>query len=377
MKKYGILLVSGKGTHQSGHAVEFLNDNRCKLIAVTDDINIDNRRKKLNIELADELNIPYIDHIEKALERKDVDIVSVCCEVERRAKIIPLCAQYKKDLYLDKPLGKSEEDINIIADAVNKSGVVVSVQLSRVESHWVQQAKTAIQSGNLGDIRSIHVDELFAKGKAGTILPGVIRQEKSNIKRYTFVEAKAELFDIGWYPIGIASWLMRSNIRKVLALTGNYFFSHHVKCGVEDFGALMFQFDNGVTGSVVAGRYGSMSHPDGGRRRITIIGSKGAETFDPMSPRIEVYNTDPYFIAPEENPSDPMGMFGGGVPKHDKNRWVSLVDEFSFSDVSKFIDCIEKDIKPSIGIEEAKHYSKVILGAYNSAESGNWIAIKD
>ena len=96
-----------------------------------------------------------------------------------------------------------------------------------------------------------------------------------------------------------------------------------------------------------------------------------------MLPRIEVYNTDPYFIAPEENSSDPMGMFGGGAPKHDKNRWVSLVDEFSFSDVSKFIDCIEKDIKPSIGIEEAKHYSKVILGAYNSAESGNWVAIKD
>ena len=241
----------------------------------------------------------------------------------------------------------------------------------------MHQGQTAIQSGNLGDIRSIHVDELFAKGKGGTILPGVIRQEKSNIKRYTFVEAKAELFDIGWYPIGLASWVMGSNIKKVLALTGNYFFSHHVKTGVEDFGALMFQFDNGLTGSVTAGRYGWMSHPDGGRRRLTVIGSKGSEIFDPMNPRIEIYNTDPYFIAPEENPSDPMGMFGGGAPKYSKNRWVSLVDEFRFSDVSKFIDCIEKNIRPSIGIKEAKHYSKVILAAYKSAESLDWITIND
>ena len=72
-----------------------------------------------------------------------------------------------------------------------------------------------------------------------------------------------------------------------------------------------------------------------------------------------------------------MGMFGGGAPKYSKNRWVSLVDEFRFSDVSKFIDCIEKNIRPSIGIKEAKHYSKVILAAYKSAESLDWITIND
>ena len=66
---YGVLLVTGSQTHQENYAKAFAEDKRCKLIALTDEIDIDKRRRDLNERLAWALGIPYIADLAKALER--------------------------------------------------------------------------------------------------------------------------------------------------------------------------------------------------------------------------------------------------------------------------------------------------------------------
>src|SRR5262249_13961984 len=100
--RYGILLVSGNHTHQDNYAQAFAADKRCRLIAVTDEPNIDRRRRDLNERLAKSLTVPYVADLATALARKDVQIVSVCAPPERRARIIVQCAPPGKHLYLHK-----------------------------------------------------------------------------------------------------------------------------------------------------------------------------------------------------------------------------------------------------------------------------------
>ena len=101
---YGVLLVSGSHTHQENYAAAFAADKRARLIAVTDEANIDRRRRELNERLAKVHGIPYVADLDKALADKSVDIVSICAPPERRGRIAVRCAQARKHLYLDKSL---------------------------------------------------------------------------------------------------------------------------------------------------------------------------------------------------------------------------------------------------------------------------------
>ena len=123
MAEYGVLLVSGRRTHQEGHARAFAAHPKCRLVAVTDELDVPQTRADLNRQLADDYRIPYIPDLDEALAREDVDIVSMCADVERRGRVAARCAQAGKHLYLDKPLAGSVEDAEDIAAAVESAGV--------------------------------------------------------------------------------------------------------------------------------------------------------------------------------------------------------------------------------------------------------------
>jgi len=93
---YGLLLVGGAHTHQENYAPAFAADTRCHLIGMVDEADIPVRRRELNQQLADELNIPVLEDLIQAINRDDVDIVSVCVEPERRARVAMLVAQSGK-----------------------------------------------------------------------------------------------------------------------------------------------------------------------------------------------------------------------------------------------------------------------------------------
>ena len=101
---YGILLVAGRRTHQENYALFFASDPRCRLIAVTDEIDVPAYRSTLNQQFAAEMDLPYIPDLDEALAREDVDIASVCAEQERRGRVAVRCAKAGKHLYLDKPM---------------------------------------------------------------------------------------------------------------------------------------------------------------------------------------------------------------------------------------------------------------------------------
>ena len=379
MSKYGVLLISGNRTHQESHAAVFAGHPDCRLVAVADESDVPEVRAELNRDLAGKYGIPYIPDLDEALSRQDVCIVSLCAAMERRGQVALRCAEAGKHLYLDKPLAGSVSDARAIVAAVEKAGVKAQM-FSTIGSAWARKAKDALDGGRVGELKAIHAEVLFAKGKAGTVPEGTVRQEKEKVERFTFVESKREMFDIGVYALALVQWISGLRAQSVYGMTGNYIFAEHAGLDVEDFGALAIRMEGGVTATVLGGRIGWMSHPQGGPQRVDLIGTQGMLTFEAYRPRLEVYNDEPDFRLPHPHPLDPMGMWSSTQAESkvmSKKRWVALNDQSRVmaGDVAAFLRCIDQDREPEMSARCAAQLVEVIMAGYRSAAKGEEVRL--
>lgn len=371
--KYGVLLLGGHRTHQENYAGLFANDSRCQLIAFTDERDAPTERIELAQSLAEERQLPFIPNLDDALAREDVHIVSLCTEVERRGQVGAKCAEAGKHVYLDKPMALNAEDAQMIVEAVARNGVRTQM-FSNIHSSWARTVKEALENGHIGELQAIHCDVMFAKGHPGTAHVGQKRTQYPKLQRYSFVEAKPEMFDIGVYAVSMLNWLTGKRVQHVYCGTGNYFFKEHHGCDVEDFGAMVLTLEDGITGTVAAGRNGWQSHPQGGVRKVHLIGAEATLSFDASSNRLEVFAAELPFEPPPPHPLDPMGMWSSTqseIGMRPKQHWIDVVSENDGQrEFSAFIDCIENGVESEMNAEFAAHSVEIICAGYRSAASG-------
>ena len=337
---------------------------------LTDEANVSPRRRELNQQLAHRLKITVLPDLDEALARDDVHIVSICAEPRRRGRIIVQAAKAGKHLYLDKPLAGSLDDVDQIAAACREAGIV-SQMFSLVRSPAASLARDLVGSERLGDLRAMHFDLTFAKGPAGTARLGTPRKETALPEVYELVESKRELTNIGVYPLVLLLWLTGQTVQRVRATTGNYFFKEHQENGMEDFGQMLLELEGGLTASISVGRTGWRSHPSGGLNRVYLIGTKEATVIDAHRPRVAVWADVEAWSAPERDPEDPMGMWGG--PKaavytpRAKRAWITPPSPSQPSDAEHFLDCIEAGRESDVSAPLAAQATEVLLAGYESA----------
>ena len=371
---YGVLLIAGDHTHQPQYAASLDSDPRCRLIGLTDEDNVTPRRRRLNEQLAERLSIPFLPDLHQALHRDDVQIVSVCAEPIRRGRIIIQAAQAGKHLYLDKPLAATLAEADAIREAVDEAGIV-SHMWSFVHSDAVARTRRELRSARLGDLKAFHADVCFAKGQSGTAALDARRQETSVPERYELLDSKRELSNVGVYPLVSLLCLQDKTVRRVCATTGNYFFREHQANNMEDFGQMLLELDDGTVATISAGRTGWKSCPAGGLNRTTLVGTKQMATIDVHRPRVSVWADAEEWKAPERDPEDPMGMWGG-APKADrfmakpKQEWVTPPVSEMNSDAAWFLDCIETGRLSDVSVHVAATATEILLAGYRSAATG-------
>jgi predicted dehydrogenase len=374
--KYGILLVTGGQTHQEEYAAAFAEDHRSRIIGVTDEKDIDPRRRVLNQQLARQHNVPYVADLEEALDNPEVDVTSVCTPPERRAKVIVRCAEAGKHLYLDKPLAPKLQEADAIAAAVRRAGVF-SQMFSFLTQPWARQAKITLEEGKIGQLLAIHCDLFFAKGLPGTAKLGVPRKEEYPPERQQLTEAKRELDNIGVYPITLIRWLTGKKFRTVYGITANYFFAEHQQQNVEDFGLLSCTLEDGLPVTIAVGRYGWTSHPAGGVNRMILVGSERVLVVDVNRPRLEVYTDAPPWTMPAVHPADPMSFWRSTQEElkvRPKGFWIPLTPPGG-SDASCFLDCLDAGRDSELPAVEAALATEVLLAGYLSAATGEVVSL--
>jgi len=381
MNKYGVLLIGGRRTHQEMYAKVFNQHPLTSILGVSDPIGTNSFRKNLSKNLANEYKVPYFDDLNLALENEKIQIVSSVPKVEKRGEVALKCIEAGKHLYLDKPLcGNLEEAKNIVI--ATKKYSLKTQMFSMVHLPWVKKAKHEISGNSLGKLKALHIENIFSKGKAGTVPENRVRKEKMSFEKWTFTEAKREMFDIGIYPVTLAYWLTKSTAKSVIGITGNYIFKEHSDLDVEDFGSILIKFESGINASVIGGRFGWTSHPKSGPQKIVLIGENSTKIFDANYPKIEIYNNEKPFVPPPYNPLDPMGMWQETSKQffvQPKKTWITIDDtqEIAELDINAFIDCIEKDQLPEIDAQMGYETLKSIIGGYISASKNQEIYMSD
>lgn len=374
---YGVLLVAGSHTHQENYAEAFAADPRCRLVGVTDEPGVSSRRRALNDRLAQQLGIPYLDDLAAALQRDDVQIVSICAEPERRGPIAVAAAEAGKHLYLDKPLAASSAQAEAIVAAVQSAGVA-SQMFSLIGSPAALRARRIADAQTLGPLAAMHADLLFAKGDPGTANLAIPRRESAEPHNFEWVESKREFSNVGVYPLSLAQVIWQTPPRRIWAVTGNYFFAEHQGNQMEDFGLAVVEYGGGRFSTIVAGRCGWRSHPSHGINRTYLVGSRGSAVVDAFRPRAEIYADVPPWTPPRRHPEDPMGFWSstieesGGRPKH---AW-QLPPDHNPSDIRAFVDCLEQGRPSDLPARAAANVHKALMSAYRSAASGEAIEVE-
>ncbi len=374
--RIGVLLLGGNNTHQENYARAFAADTRCRLTAVADEADAPPERHRLNQALADELDLPYLrvgSFGSPELRALGSSVASVCVEHERRARVAVECAREGLHLYLDKPSACSVPGARAIAEAAESAGVV-SQMFSFIHTPWAEAAREVVRSGELGAVRSVHVEVLFAKGRPGTADRSLRRVQPPFPQRFTFPDAKRELRATGVYGVTLALWLLGGSVEWVSAQTANYFFREHQEAGAEDFGVLAMGISEGRAATVTAGRIGAASHARGGPLRVTLVGESGLVTVDANRPRVEVCALEEPWRLAEPDPQDPMSFWRSTqlrTPGPSKRGWLLSRGEGEAPlDARRFVDCVLSRTRPEVDARVASAAVETLMTAYVSAAQG-------
>lgn len=368
----GVVLAGGMRSHQENYAAAFAAEG-CRLLAVGVAEGLGADEAGRHAELAQALGIPLLP-LADALGLPDASVASVCVSMEHRAAVVTSCARAGLHLYLDKPLAGSVADAAAIAAAVAEAEVEAQV-FSQVTAGWARRARETIRAGGLGRIVAVHADMLMAKGRPAAI-PAAMRSEAAAPADFPDDIAKREMTDMGVYPVSLIAWLLGTRALAVNAVTANHFFAEHLGRNVEDYGAMLLDWEGGVSASITCGRTGWQSYHEPMLSRVLVVGEQNTLVFGSDQEKL-VLATSRGMEPPHLNAADPMEMWlstRSGARTSPALRNLSL-DMEGPRDVAAFVAGLTKGSEMGIGVEQALHHCEILAAAYRSAAAQRQVPV--
>ena len=337
---FGVLLLSCV-RHQRDYAPSIAAHPRLKIVAVADEPGLPDWMRKANSDMAAHYNVPYIEDVATALARDDIQMVSVCTEPTRHARLAAQAALAGKHVLVDKPMSTTLEDADKLIAAVKQSGVKLTY-IHRLFSPSTQQARQVLMGDRLGLPWAIHIDFLSGGGLGS----GAVEDFRMVVDRT--LSGGGEMMNFLVYPVGYLRYLTGLEIVSVYAAAGTHFFEPHKQAGVEDLASVAFTLERGIVATVTVGRVPA-EYPTAGEFTVRIHGSHGMLFVDEYRPRIDVFGERGQrvrgYVA-----NDPGIMRTGGV-------------------IDDFIAAIDNNRQPLVGPRDGKAVTAAILAAYESAKT--------
>jgi len=325
--KYGAAVV-GLGVGRS-HIDSYRDEGRAE-VRVVCDVDEDLARTVAEEKGVDEVTTRF----EDLLDREDIQLVSVCTPDHLHAQVAVPLLEAGKHLLIEKPLATSAEDIRRIVDAAEAHGVKVQHGCQLRFMPLFRELHRRVAAGEFGDI-------FYAEGD--------------------YVGPALQLFTDGWrgrlggeynpvagggvHPIDLMIWYIDSRPVEVHSYANRIAFSRH---GLETLDCVvsLIRFENGA----VAKTLNSFGCVRPGFRNIHLYGTRATFLTSPVPP--------PSLYADESSPREwtPIEVEDGGDAR------VGLIADW--------IDAIEEDRDPLVGVRAAATVASVCTAAFASARSG-------
>ena len=107
----------------------------------------------------------------KMLEQKDIDAIIIGTPDHWHCLMMVMCLEAGKDVYVEKPMGNSIEECNIMVRVAKKHKQVVQVGQQQRSGFIFKKAMDLIKTGQIGTLRKVNIWANFEYGVGPEIVP--------------------------------------------------------------------------------------------------------------------------------------------------------------------------------------------------------------
>jgi predicted dehydrogenase len=228
-----------------------------------------------------------------------------------------------KHCFVEKPLGRSEQEAEAVVEAARAAGRVLMVGHLLEYHPGVERLADLVRTGELGELRYIYSNRLNL---------GKHRQDEN------------ALWSLGAHDVSVILELADEEPAECLAVGESY-----VKPGVEDVVFAFMRFESGLT----AHMHLSWLDPHK-ERRFTVVGSKRMATFDDMELERKLTIYDKGFDESYSSYGEYIARSGDVFSPRVSN------DEPLRIECSHFIECVRDGTEPRSGGESGLRVVRVL-----------------
>lgn len=281
-----VRVAFASGVRHAGDYLRILgSDPRVELVAVAEEpgapdwVRADSRRA------AERAGVRYTEDLGEALDRASVDLVVVCSEPTRHARLAITALDAGLDVLVDKPVATTLADADAVVAAADRAGRVCAV-VNRTHAPALRRMRGWVEAGHVGLPR--HLDlEFFASGAhfATSV-------ERPELVVDPALSGGGEIMNFLGYCADAAHYLTGLRTREVHALAGSLFSPAHQVAGVEDSAVVTLQLERGVTATITLGR---VPYAPGGTpttSSVRLLGSHGHAIADDEKPAVSRFGPD-------------------------------------------------------------------------------------
>ncbi|MDF2444067.1 MAG: hypothetical protein JWR01_2270 [Subtercola sp.] len=292
---------------------------------------------------AAEAGVPWLGDLARALDAQAVDLVVVCSEPTRHARLAIDALESGIDVLVDKPVAATLADADAVAEAAGRTGRVCTV-VNRTHAPGLRRARAWVDAGHLGLPRHIDVEFLASGAHFATSV------ERPELVVDPALSGGGELLNFLGYCVDSIRYLTGLETTSVYAMAGSLFGNGHAGFGVEDTAVVSLGLEHGVTATVTVGRVPFAPGLGPTSTSIRMLGSHGHASIDDDRPAVTRYGREPSIA------SHPVG--GGGSE-------AALAGFFTH-----LVDSLADGRAPDYGIADARASLSVIDAAYRAIASG-------
>ncbi len=257
--RWGILGVGNVCEIKSAPAMQLIPQS--KIVAVM------RRNGEKAKDYADRHQVPkWYDDAQKLIDDPEVNAIYIATPPNAHLELCGLAAKAGKPVYVEKPMARTFAECQEMIEICAEHQVPLYVAYYRRRLPHFLKIKELIDSGEIGRIRSVHIDLKQA------LKPGLVAGSEENWRIDPEIAGGGYFFDLASHQLDLLDFFF-GVIIKVTGYSGNQAKAYEA----EDIVVGSFVFENGVLGS---GNWCFTCAEGSATDQIVIFGSTGKISFE-------------------------------------------------------------------------------------------------
>jgi predicted dehydrogenase len=315
-------------------------------------------------EAAARLGVPFVEKLEHAIERSDVQAVTICSTNDMHADLAVAAARARKHMMVQKPMATTLADCDRIVEAVEAAGVLYyqSHNLRFDDVH--QELKRRVDAGAVGRINLVRRRHSHAFALLNPkVLDWMMDAKQAGGGAFMDEGAHAAL----WFL-----WMFGAP-RSVMGMVTTMLTQQQP--GIEEAGVLLYRYDSGMIGihqsswTELAGPTTIEIYGDAGTIVVEGTDISSARSRDPQHPPLRIWR---------HNAAGPAGdpAATGPAPGYWEESAAQLPASRLSGTAQAFIDMLSAGGPSPCGARTARTAVAMVLAGYASAREGREVLVE-